>query len=111
MSLQLEELPVEYREVVILRELEGMSYKEIAVIADIPIGTVMSRLARARRRLRQYLTNRPDKQVSAAASAPNALAHPDFTSGTHLLRPCRLTPNVPDASICVIPESSAFSTR
>jgi RNA polymerase sigma-70 factor (ECF subfamily) len=43
----LEELPVEYREVIVLRELEGCSYKDIAVIADIPLGTVMSRLTRA----------------------------------------------------------------
>lgn len=53
----LESLPLEFREVVVLRELEGMSYKEIADIADIPLGTVMSRLARARKRLHQYLTN------------------------------------------------------
>jgi RNA polymerase sigma factor (sigma-70 family) len=50
-----EELPVELREVVVLRELEGMSYKEIAAIAGIPMGTVMSRLARARERLRERL--------------------------------------------------------
>ena len=44
----IDELPREYREVIILRELEELSYKEISAIVDIPIGTVMSRLARAR---------------------------------------------------------------
>jgi RNA polymerase sigma-70 factor (ECF subfamily) len=51
----LDALPAEFREAVILRELEGLSYKEIAVIAEVPVGTVMSRLARARQRLQQYL--------------------------------------------------------
>ena len=41
-------LPLQYREVLILRELEDLSYKEIARVAEIPVGTVMSRLARAR---------------------------------------------------------------
>jgi RNA polymerase sigma-70 factor (ECF subfamily) len=41
-------LPVEYREVLVLRELEELSYKEIRAAVDIPLGTVMSRLARAR---------------------------------------------------------------
>jgi RNA polymerase sigma factor (sigma-70 family) len=50
-----EELPVDLREVIVLREMEGLSYKEIAAIAEIPQGTVMSRLARARERLRQRL--------------------------------------------------------
>ena len=50
-----EELPVELREVVVLRELEELSYKEIAAVVGIPIGTVMSRLARARERLRERL--------------------------------------------------------
>jgi RNA polymerase sigma-70 factor (ECF subfamily) len=49
-------LPTEYREVVVLRELEQMSYKEIAVAAAVPVGTVMSRLARARIRLRDCIT-------------------------------------------------------
>jgi RNA polymerase sigma-70 factor (ECF subfamily) len=52
----LEELPVRFREVLILRELEGCSYKEIATITSVPIGTVMSALARARQRLQGVLT-------------------------------------------------------
>jgi RNA polymerase sigma-70 factor (ECF subfamily) len=49
-------LPAEFREVVILRELHECSYREIAAIAEIPIGTVMSRLARGRRLLQQALS-------------------------------------------------------
>jgi RNA polymerase sigma-70 factor (ECF subfamily) len=52
----IEELPPEFREVIILREMEDMSYKEIANIAAIPVGTVMSRLARARSRLQELLS-------------------------------------------------------
>jgi len=52
----LEKLPPNSREVLILRELEGMSYKEIADITGMPVGTVMSSLSRARGRLRQVLT-------------------------------------------------------
>jgi len=47
----LDRLPVEFREALVLRELEGLSYKEIAQATGVPIGTVMSRLARARRHL------------------------------------------------------------
>jgi RNA polymerase sigma-70 factor (ECF subfamily) len=47
----LEALPADFREVLVLRELEELSYKEIAAVVGIPIGTVMSRLARARERL------------------------------------------------------------
>jgi len=50
-------LPVEFRGTIVLREMEGLSYKEIADISDVPIGTVMSRLARARKRLQIYLTH------------------------------------------------------
>ncbi len=59
----LETLPVAFREVIILHELEGLSYKEIALIADVPLGTVMSRLARARKRLHQCLAERLDKEM------------------------------------------------
>ena len=52
----LEDLAVEFREAIVLREMEGLSYKEIADIAGVPIGTVMSRLARARKRLQIYLS-------------------------------------------------------
>lgn len=52
----LEKLPPNFREVLILRELEGMSYREIADITGMPVGTVMSSLSRARGRLRQALT-------------------------------------------------------
>jgi RNA polymerase sigma-70 factor (ECF subfamily) len=58
----LERLPPEYREVIVLRELEGLSYKDIAGIAGIPLGTVMSRLARARERLQQALAGHSTKE-------------------------------------------------
>jgi RNA polymerase sigma factor (sigma-70 family) len=51
----LEELPPEFRETLVLRELEGLSYKEIAAVTGVPVGTVMSRLARARERLQECL--------------------------------------------------------
>ena len=51
----LEGLPLEFREVMILRELEELPYKEISEIVRVPIGTVMSRLARGRKRLQQCL--------------------------------------------------------
>jgi len=54
-------LPAPLREVVVLREQEGLSYKEIAGVAAIPIGTVMSRLARARSRLLRTLSEERDK--------------------------------------------------
>lgn len=58
----LESLPAEFREILILRELEGLTYKEIAGVVGIPPGTVMSRLARARGRLKRSLVDLLDKE-------------------------------------------------
>ena len=59
----LQELPAEFREAIVLRELEGLSYKEIGDITGVPIGTVMSRLARARSRLQLCLAPQTGKEV------------------------------------------------
>ncbi len=56
----LQRLPVGYREVVVLRDIEDLSYKEIAAVAGLPIGTVMSRLARGRKLLVTHLTQLRD---------------------------------------------------
>jgi len=61
----LEELPPNFREVLVLREIEGMSYKEIAGITGMPAGTVMSSLSRARGRLRQALASPLRADVAA----------------------------------------------
>jgi len=60
----LETLPPRFREVLVLRELEGCSYKEIAAITAIPIGTVMSALARARQRLQKALTRASPQEAA-----------------------------------------------
>jgi RNA polymerase sigma-70 factor (ECF subfamily) len=54
----LEELPVAFREVIVMREIEDLSYKEIAAIAGIPAGTVMSRLSRGREMLKRAIESR-----------------------------------------------------
>ncbi len=53
----LEQLPSDFREAIVLRELEGLSYKEIATTVGVPLGTVMSRLSRGREWLRRLLSS------------------------------------------------------
>src|SRR5436190_17100967 len=62
----IDELPVHFREILLLCEVEEMSYQEISETLSVPIGTVMSRLSRARKTLRDRL--RPQPQVGTAAS-------------------------------------------
>jgi RNA polymerase sigma factor (sigma-70 family) len=61
----LEQLPADFREALVLREMEGLSYKEISTTTGVPLGTVMSRLARGRDRLKLILTS-PARQGGAA---------------------------------------------
>ena len=63
----LAELPPAFREVLVLREIEGFSYRDIAEVTSAPIGTVMSRLARGRDELRKVLTRLIEKDE------PNAM--------------------------------------
>jgi RNA polymerase sigma-70 factor (ECF subfamily) len=60
LARELDLLPSEFREAIVLRELQGLSYKEIAEVTGVPVGTVMSRLSRARHRLQQALCAEPE---------------------------------------------------
>ena len=66
----IEDLPVHYRETLLLCEVEEMSYQEIAEVLSIPIGTVMSRLARARKAVRESLLSSPGVPLSRELSHP-----------------------------------------
>ena len=65
----LEELPIAYREVILLCDVEEMKYKDIADVLSVPIGTVMSRLARGRKLLRQMLGG--DQTVAIVSKKPD----------------------------------------
>jgi RNA polymerase sigma-70 factor (ECF subfamily) len=76
----LETLPVAFREVIVLRELEDLSYREIAQVAEIPLGTVMSRLARGRNLLAQAvltLSRPPNASQAADSLQPSHQSHAD----------------------------------
>jgi RNA polymerase sigma-70 factor (ECF subfamily) len=64
MKNAVDKLPAEFREILILRHQEDLSYKEIGEILKIPTGTVMSRLARARAKLKEYLTTQTSQEKS-----------------------------------------------
>lgn len=72
----LEKLPEKYREVLVLREFEEMSYKEIAEVADMPIGTVMSTLARARGRFRDILAGLLGRDAPASSQPVEVVGLP-----------------------------------
>ena len=80
----LEPLPADLREVIVLREIEGMSYKEIAAILRISIGGVMSRLAHARERLMAVLKLAPDGDAAVRCEdvGRDLNAHVDREFGT-----------------------------
>ena len=69
----IDDLPVPYREALLLCEVEEMSYQEIAEVLSIPIGTVMSRLARARKAIRKSLIGDPGEPLSRNLSHPIAM--------------------------------------
>jgi RNA polymerase sigma-70 factor (ECF subfamily) len=66
----IDRLPVDYREVLILVAIEGMSYEEAAVLQGVPVGTIRSRLSRARAALRQSLQSRRAYRPKSARAAP-----------------------------------------
>jgi RNA polymerase sigma-70 factor (ECF subfamily) len=68
----IQELPLDFREIILLREYEELSYQEIASVLDCPVGTVMSRLGRARAKLRILLATKLTAPVRAGESAKHS---------------------------------------
>jgi RNA polymerase sigma-70 factor, ECF subfamily len=82
------QLPVEFREIIVLREYEELSYQEIADLLACPIGTVMSRLARGRSKLRELLSDRvpaAGPQEQASGMTPRHKQPGDFEEGRRIV--------------------------
>ena len=75
-----DQLPIEFREVIVLREFEELSYKEISLLLQIPIGTVMSRLARARKRLQTSLSKQHSHNPDASMDLPGCTQRAGYVS-------------------------------
>ena len=75
-----DQLPLEFREVIVLRELEELSYKEISLLLNVPIGTVMSRLARARKRLQKSLCKRESVNPPTSMGLSECTQHAGYVS-------------------------------
>ena len=75
-----DQLPIEFREVIVMREVEELSYKEISLLLNIPIGTVMSRLARARKRLQKSLCNQQSHDPHTSMDLPVCAQHAGYVS-------------------------------
>ena len=76
------QLPVRFREILVLRELEGLSYREIADVVGVPIGTVMSTLSRARQRFRHVagaLLNVQPSSESSTVPRPSSVSVPEYS--------------------------------
>jgi len=72
LAAAIEKLPEVFREAFVLREMEGLSYSQIAEVSDVPVGTVMSRLARARRRLCEMLNTEHRHNGNGHLLAPSS---------------------------------------
>ena len=80
LSEAVDQLPLDFREVIVLREFEELSYKEISLLLDIPIGTVMSRLARARKRLQKSLRKQEQLNPLTSMGLPECTQHSGYVS-------------------------------
>jgi RNA polymerase sigma factor (sigma-70 family) len=69
------QLPIEFRDVIVMREFEELSYKEISLLLNVPIGTVMSRLARARKRLKKSLCKQQSHDPKTSMDLPVCTQH------------------------------------